>query len=144
MGFGLVIKEKPFYADNGTTGEKMNKLTDTINKEIVLDFSPSGSATSLHFDEFSLGFLGPMKVWRASEISFNETTQSWDVCIFHKDDNIIVNDFPRYNVARNFEIEFIQTCRRIEQNVTRQFCTVLAKGMRLEFLTSINRGKGND
>ena len=40
-------------------------------KELVIDITAQGEAQAMHFDEFPLGYLGPMKITRASEIKFN-------------------------------------------------------------------------
>jgi hypothetical protein len=107
-----------------------------MNKEIVLDFSPSGGAEAMHFDHFPLSFLGKMKVTRASEIVFNQDTQSWDAHIFGSG-TLIVEDFPGYGIARHFEVEFVQTCRKIRQYPNSRFCAFIAKSLRTEIINDL-------
>jgi hypothetical protein len=79
-----------------------------------------------------------MKVKRASEILFNEGTQSWDAHIFGEgDDVLIVEDFPGYDIARHFEVKFVQTCRKVRQYPLGAFCAFIAKSMRAEIISEV-------
>ena len=111
-----------------------------MNKEMVIDFTESGTAEALHFDEFPLGFLGEMEVRRASEILFNRNTQSWDVHVYGEPyDPLLIKDFPGYDIARQFEVQFVQTCRKVRQYPQSRFCKFLAESMRTEFLADLEK-----
>lgn len=81
--------------------------------KIVLTVTPTGATQGMHFDNFPLTFLGPAKITRASEIIFNEDSQKWDITI---PGQIVpypsAMGFDQYNVARDFEVEWFQTCRQ--------------------------------
>jgi hypothetical protein len=82
-------------------------------KEIVIDINPTGKTEAMHFDEFPLGFLGPMSVDRASEIFHNPDTQQWDVVLpGHDMAHPVASGFTGYDVARAFEVEWLQGCRK--------------------------------
>lgn len=82
-------------------------------KEIVLDISPSGKVEGMHFDEFPLGFLGPMTIGRASEIFHNQDTQQWDVVLpGHEVAHPVASGFSGYDVARQFEVVWLQESRK--------------------------------
>lgn len=96
----------------------MNAITST--PDIVIDFSPEGGAQGMHFDAFDLGFLGKKKVTRATEIQHNETTQLWDIILPQNTMPCSTEPFPcctevtgftGYDVARRFEVEWIQAAR---------------------------------
>lgn len=82
-------------------------------KELILDIDPSGQTQGMHFDEFPLGYLGPMEVTRASEIFHNPETQQWDVVLpGHKCAVPEASGFAGYDPARSFEVEWLQKCRQ--------------------------------
>lgn len=81
-------------------------------KEIVIDLSAGGQAQALHMDEFPLGFLGKMRMERASNLVFNESTQLWDV-VLPQATTARASGFRSYELARDFEVEFLQTCRTL-------------------------------
>jgi hypothetical protein len=84
--------------------------------EIVIDVTDQG-VESMHFDRFNLGFLGKMHISRASEIFFNEDSQEWDIRLPRQ---IIpypcAMGFKNYEDARDFEIEWLQMCRKHSVN----------------------------
>lgn len=84
-------------------------------KELVVTIG-AGKVSALHMDEFDLGFLGPKTVTRASEIVFNTKTQLWDVRVPSLNDAGFVvtqcsKGFTGYDVARMFEVEWLQACK---------------------------------
>ena len=83
--------------------------------ELILDITVDGRAQSLHMDEFPLDFLGTMDITRASEIKFNKYTQKWDIWVPDSDSfTKTVQGFSAYDIARKFEVEWLQECRREE------------------------------
>lgn len=79
--------------------------------ELIIDITEKGQVQSLHMDEFDLGFLGDKKITRASNIVFNELTQMWNI-ILPKDESPSVSFFECYEEAREFEIKWLQRCRK--------------------------------
>ena len=84
-----------------------------MQKEIVIDIAPGGQAQGMNFDQFDLGILGKKKITRASEIIFNETTQLWDVWLPGAD-KASVTGFSGYDIARSFEVDWLQGCRKAQ------------------------------
>lgn len=80
-------------------------------KELVISFAPTGQTEALHMDEFPLRHLGDMKIERASTIEFNEDTQLFDVVLPDGTVHITHANFVGYDVARSFEVEWLQQCR---------------------------------
>ena len=83
-------------------------------KEIVIDMKADGKVEGMHFDEFDLGFLGNKHVSRASEIFYNEETQMWDIILPGHDHAMGASaaGFSGYDVARKFEVLWLQECRK--------------------------------
>ena len=82
-------------------------------KEIVIDIAPTGRTHALHFDEFPLTFLGKAKVTRASNIVFNEQLQCWDIILPDMDVAYAENmGFQSYEEAREFEVTWLQECKK--------------------------------
>ena len=102
-----------------------------MNKEIVIDFANNGTVESMHFDEFPLGFLGKATVERASEIFFNEDTQLWDILLPGQEAPCVnAAGFAGYDVARRFEVEWLQECRKARVPPTTEFGMVLCHELR--------------
>ncbi len=81
--------------------------------ELVIDVSIDGRVQALHMDEFPLSFLGKMHVTRASEIKYNSNTQRWDIGIPHGSVFVkTVGGFCGYDLARKFEVAWLQECRK--------------------------------
>jgi hypothetical protein len=85
--------------------------------DMLFTVTGEGVVSGLHFDTFDLGFLGKKQVQRASEIMFNDATQLWDVLLPgqatpHAD----ACGFASYNVARLFEVEWLQSCASKQVN----------------------------
>lgn len=82
--------------------------------EKVIDFSPSGAVSSLHHDEFDLGFLGAQRIHRATDIRFAESTQRWGIYVLREDGYHwtipSLMGFLWYDDARRFEVTWINEC----------------------------------
>jgi hypothetical protein len=83
--------------------------------EKVINFSPEGVVTSLHQDAFPLGFLGPQKIARATDIRFNEEFQEWDIYVIPGQGGEewtvpALKGFAGYDEARRFEVSWINRC----------------------------------
>jgi len=80
---------------------------------LVVDFNEQGRVQSLHTDKFDLGFLGPQKIHRQTDIEFCETTQAWDVKYITPLDGRVVaaEGFLDYESARMYEIDWLNDCR---------------------------------
>lgn len=101
-----------------------------MNKEMIVNIDGDGTVSGLHFDEFPLSFLGKMKVGRASEIFFNEETQKWDVKLPDQDEPLWhTSGFDSYEVAREFEVAWLQGC--MKKNVSPTGAVGLAIAARL-------------
>lgn len=85
-----------------------------MTKEIVIDIESTGKVESMHFDEFDLGFLGLKSISRASEILFNADTQDWFIILpdLTMPECDCLKGFDSYEVAREFEVEWLQRCRK--------------------------------
>lgn len=105
-------------------------------KVIVIDLSPEGAASGMHFDGFPLGFLGKMQVARASEIVFNEHNQQWDIDLYgaNESERFTIEGFPGYDLAREFEVDFVQLCRSQGESATGTFARSFAAGLQAKFL----------
>jgi len=84
----------------------------------VIDFTPAGEVQAMHNDKFPLGFLGRQEIHRATEIKFNEETQTWSLC-YPNDDSAIPLSYPpelcegfkSYEGARQVEVAWLNACR---------------------------------
>ena len=88
-----------------------------MTKELVIDFKNDGAVEALHMDGFDLGFLGGKRVFRQTDIVFNEATQKWDLHYLNKGIprffNVNLEGFETYEVARDFEVRWLNDCRLI-------------------------------
>ena len=86
-----------------------------MTNELVIEVSREGKVSSMYSDKFNIGFLGPMEVYRQSEIRFNRETQFWDVEYIMKDGGYFVVpalcSFSGYEEARGFEVRWLNMCR---------------------------------
>lgn len=85
-------------------------------KEMVLSFD-GGRVEGMYFDDFPLDFLeGAIRITRATDIRFNETTQDWEIVLIGQDAPVsnAVKGFKKYEEARKFEVLWLQTCRKRE------------------------------
>lgn len=77
----------------------------------VVSVTPEGGLKGLHFDDFDLGQFGNKTVTRASEIFFNDMTQKWGVLLPDQHHPFLsASGFTSYEVARNFEVIWLQEC----------------------------------
>lgn len=82
-------------------------------KEIVININSSGAVSALHMDHFDLGFLGNKRIGRASTIEFDEQDQSFFVLVAGESAAPPeVRHFSGYDVARKFEVEWLQACMK--------------------------------
>lgn len=79
-----------------------------------------GTVRALHYDDMDLGFLGPKQIGRASEIMFNDQTQSFYVEFPQLKDGArqpgFVCGFKGYDDARAFEVMLLETCAKNHVN----------------------------
>lgn len=110
-------------------------MTGQTQKEMVIDFSPAGPVEGMHFDDFDLSFLGKKKVTRASEIFHNGDTDKWDITLPEDDEPCCeaVTGFSGYDVARKFEVKWLQECRKIEVQPFSKRGVAMAMGLRTEY-----------
>ena len=86
-----------------------------MSKEIVIDCKNDGTVYAMHFDQFDLGFLGRKTVTRASEIFYNDDTELWDILLPDQETpHSACQGFSGYDVARKFEVKWLQECRKRE------------------------------
>lgn len=84
-----------------------------------VDFSPTGEVQAMHREDvFDLSFLGKMKVFRASDIRFDEASQSWGIHLAADDSGTKFNNpvpeatgFASYAQARDIEVHWLETAR---------------------------------
>ena len=81
--------------------------------EVVIDIAPTGRTEAMHFDEAPITHLGKAQIERASEIVFNPDTQQWDVVLPQQEQPFnSCRGFTGYDVARQFEVTWLQACRK--------------------------------
>jgi len=86
-----------------------------MKKEIVIAVDNAGAMSALHMDEFPLTAIGKVKLERASTIEFDEDRQTFFVLPVGQEKAIrVASDFPGYEIAREFEIEWLQACTRAQ------------------------------
>lgn len=83
--------------------------------ELVYDFKVGGMVQGLHHDCFNLGFLGAQRIQRASDIRFDEGTQTWGIWLIHNGKEVpptpALSGFAEYDEARRFEVAALNACR---------------------------------
>ena len=82
------------------------------NMEHVIIIGTTGAVKSMHNDRFNLGFLGQQFIDRASDIRFNEVTQSWGIWFkvrgdFHPPALPSHYGFDSYETARQVEVRIM-------------------------------------
>ncbi len=80
---------------------------------MVIAFDEEGGAEAMHRDQFPLGFLGKQKIERASDIKFNEDTQTWTIWLLGKYGpmtNEAAEGFATYDTARDAEVGWLENC----------------------------------
>lgn len=69
---------------------------------------------AVYADEFPLGFLGQQTIKRASDIRFDDDTQSWGLWFFVDGEFVPpppqYTGFSRYGEAREMEIRIMNRC----------------------------------
>ncbi|KGP00293.1 hypothetical protein JT27_18355 [Alcaligenes faecalis] len=88
---------------------------------LAITIHPDGTTQAMQRDELDLGFLGPRRVQRATEIMFNDQTQKWDIeptnAICHGGEPGLESEhlrgFDKYEQARKIEVTWLNTCRSV-------------------------------
>ena len=81
---------------------------------MVVSFEPTGGVTAMHRDAFPLGFLGKQRIERASEIVFDEASQTWDLHVRVGSGFVPVSEargFDTYDGARMMEVRWFEMSR---------------------------------
>ncbi len=73
---------------------------------LVIDFSPDGTATCLWSDALPLVELGRLQVHRASNIEFNPDTQQWEVHIALRNNPAFTH--PSRQACLDWEVQTLQ------------------------------------
>lgn len=76
--------------------------------DIVIRIDAHGTVHGLHHDNFDLGFLGPKKIERASEIMFNEASQTFYIELPNICSLDVLKGFLKYDHARAFEVYLLE------------------------------------
>lgn len=79
-------------------------------QDIVIRIDAVGTVHGLHYDNFDLGFLGPKQIERASEILFDDDSQTFYVLLpgFTVPTGHSLRGFPKYDMARSFEVFLLE------------------------------------
>jgi len=98
--------------DMGMLSNNLDKPQDAL----VITFDEFGTAESLHIDQFDLGFLGSKKITRATDILFDEASQSWTIYLLTEGKDPTLpwkgcKGLPTYEVARSVEVAWLNLCR---------------------------------
>lgn len=87
-----------------------------MTQQMVISVDTSGRVESMHFDNFNLAFLGKREIKRASDITFDPNSGTWD--IFMNDGTGAftktapdISGFSDYEEARRFEVKWLNECR---------------------------------
>jgi len=81
----------------------------------VIDFTSEGTAQAMHSDKFPLAFLGAQSITRATDIKFNEDTQTWGLYLPSDigtwEGVPEAQGFDTYEGARKVEVRWLNVCR---------------------------------
>jgi len=102
----------------------MQTIASKLSEALVISVTPDGAVESLHKDQFDLGFLGDKKVCRATEITFNDATQKWDIVLMSPTGvpqpahtmHTGQLGFSSYDQARKVEVSWLNRCRLASVN----------------------------
>jgi hypothetical protein len=82
------------------------------NTSMVISVGRDGTTQGLYMDSMTLKSVGRQDVQRATDISFNNATQLFDVYMLPECTRLVSSsDFPEYELARKFEVTYLNTCR---------------------------------
>lgn len=90
----------------------------------VISFKPTGEVAALHNDAFSLSFLGPQRITRATDIRFSEANQSWSLWLPKPWPHVGGEYYEvpggaglsSYETARKVEVEWLNACRLVQRD----------------------------
>lgn len=90
---------------------------------MVIDFAPSGAVEAMHRENvLGLGFLGPQRIIRATDIRFDTESQTWGIWPrkpgseseeFLPPPCQAAAGFFSYETAREVEIRWLEYCRLV-------------------------------
>ena len=91
-----------------------------MGRTATFHVSPDGTISGLHYDDLDLGFLGPKRIGRASEILFDDEAQTFYVELPQLSGGHVLpgflQGFSGYDVARAFEVMLLETCAISQMN----------------------------
>jgi len=86
--------------------------------EHVISISPHGQVKAMHNDNFSMGFLGSQSINRASEIVWEEMSQSWSIRFVIDGElagaQLVHSGFAGYDEARAFEVQVMNESMKLQ------------------------------
>lgn len=86
-----------------------------MKKQIVIAVDTGGEMRALHMDEFPLMQFGKVRFERASTIELDEEAQTFFVLPDGEERPLsVASGFKGYEIARAFEIEWLQSCTRAQ------------------------------
>ena len=89
--------------------------------DMVINFGEDGNVEAMHRDGFNLRFLGKQSITRASDIQFDEDSQTWAIHVMIDSYPQLVHEatgFYTYEEARKIEVEWFEQCRLYEVTPT--------------------------
>jgi len=87
-------------------------------KEHVIEISEAGTLKTMHSDDFPLMQFGDAVVERASEIIYESDKKWWQIDIYTADGQYVIapclalQDFDSYEHGREFEVQWMNECRK--------------------------------
>ena len=102
--------------------------------EHVVAISPTGAVRAMHHDDFSIGFLGTQAIRRASDIVWDEDTQSWGIQFIVGEVRETIQQihcgFDSYSDARAFEVAVMNECLKRQTSPVSPYMLVWASRQR--------------
>ena len=103
------------------TAAQADAISAVLHKDAaVIDFNPDGSVEMMQDDKIGLGFLGHQEIRRATEIKWNETSQSWEIeLLLYTGEGVLAGGqvvpqargFSSYSMARAVEVKWLTLAR---------------------------------
>lgn len=89
---------------------------------MVIDFSPEGGVEAMHRENIlDLGFLGDQSIRRATDIRFDDKTQTWGIWPAAPQAGDFLpppvggSGFKSYEEAREAEVAWLERCRLFDR-----------------------------